>query len=300
MQGEHNPQNVLHEIFCRKSILFWVVAAALLLGVGAYVGFQSRASSSIPPSSLHAYSEQNSAAPLIERSGESPSPQVVPEQRLPRVAIVIDDMGANNLHVAELLAVQGPLTFAVLPFTPFARSIASRVHQSGREVMVHLPMEPTELNSRMDPGMLMMFMTPEVLVNHIQEAINAVPFAVGVNNHKGSAMTEDPRLMEIILKEVKARGMFFVDSRTTPRSVGFQMARDLGLPSATRRVFLDNSHDPSYIHGQLDLLLQTARRKGSSLGIGHPSRSTVSVLKERVPRFYSEGVRLVPVSEILE
>ena len=300
MQGEHSPQNVLHEIFHRKSILFWAVAAALLLGAGAYIGFQSRASSSNEPSALHAYSAQNSAFPVIERGSEKPSPRVLPEQHLPRVAIIIDDLGANTRYVTDLLGIPGPLTFAVLPFTPFARSIASRAHKAGREVMVHLPMEPTELDSRMDQGMLMMSMSPEVLTKHIQEAITAVPFAIGVNNHKGSAMTEDSRLMEIILKEVKAQGMFFIDSRTTPRSVGFQMARNLGLPTATREVFLDNSQDPSCIHRQLDLLLQIARKKGSSIGIGHPSRSTVSVLMERVPGFSSEGVSLVPVSQILE
>ena len=133
----------------------------------------------------------------------------------------------------------------------------------------------------------------------VTEYVNSVPFAVGVNNHMGSRFTEYKQGMDSFLEVIKDMNMFFVDSVTTSKSVGFTLAAELGIRSARRNVFLDHVEDEEYTRRQVLKLEEIVMQKGKAIGIGHPHMSTIKGLKFMIKRFREKGIAIVPVSEIV-
>ena len=223
-----------------------------------------------------------------------------PESRA-RVAIVVDDLGKESPISREILNWDLPLTLSILPFTPHAKSIASEAHQKGRDVILHLPMEPHGY-PKIQPGegALLEEMDEEELLRQLSKDIEAIPYIKGVSNHMGSRLMEDPEKMKIILSELKKRKLFFLDSRTTPQTVGLQTARTLGLKAAERNVFLDNSTDGKDVKRQLEQLIQLSLSTGKAIGIGHPHPSTIQSLKEMIPKIKERGIKIVSLSDLME
>jgi polysaccharide deacetylase 2 family uncharacterized protein YibQ len=217
------------------------------------------------------------------------------------VAIVIDDLGGNRRAARELLGLPKPLTFAVLPKLPHSREIAEAAAGAGREVLLHLPMEPMGYPEKNPgPGALFRSMSPEEMMAVLEEDLKEIPHSIGVNNHMGSLLTEDKEVMRLVLSFVKERNLFFLDSYTTPRSVVEEVAHQLDLPTASRHVFLDHvPDDAEYVAGQLDKLAATAKRHGAAIGIGHPRTATIAALKEHLPELTEAGVELVPLSQLV-
>jgi polysaccharide deacetylase 2 family uncharacterized protein YibQ len=223
-----------------------------------------------------------------------------PELRA-RVAIVIDDLGGEEHISEELLHWDLPITLSILPFTPHAKTLALEAHRKGREVILHLPMEPDGYPKiRPGEGVLLREMDEERLLHQLSKDIEAVPYIKGVSNHMGSRLTEDPEKMEIILSELKKRGLYFLDSRTTPQSVGIKTARSLGLKAAERTIFLDNSSGEGDIKQKLEELAQLSLAKGKAIGIGHPHASTIKSLKAMIPKMKERGIDIVPLSSMME
>jgi polysaccharide deacetylase 2 family uncharacterized protein YibQ len=223
-----------------------------------------------------------------------------PESRA-RVAIVIDDLGKESPISREILNWDLPLTLSILPFTPHAKSIASEAHQKGRDVILHLPMEPYGY-PKIQPGegALLEEMDEEELLRQLSKDIEAIPYIKGVSNHMGSRLMEDPKKIEIILSELKRRELFFLDSRTTPQTKGLQTAKSLGLRVAERNIFLDNSQNEEDVKQQLEKLIHLALSKGKAIGIGHPHPSTIKSLKEMIPKMQEKGIEIVPLSDLIE
>jgi polysaccharide deacetylase 2 family uncharacterized protein YibQ len=219
----------------------------------------------------------------------------------PKIAIVIDDLGEENKISQELLRWDLPLTFSILPFTPHAKTIALEAHQKGREIILHLPMEPHGYPKiRPGEGALLYEMDEERLLRQLSKDIDAIPYVKGVSNHMGSRLMEDPAKMRIILSELKRRGLFFLDSRTTPQTVGLQTARSLGLRMMERTLFLDHSPGEDDIKQKLEQLIQLSLSTGKAIGIGHPHSSTIKCLKEMVPKMQEKGIDIVPLSSVIE
>ncbi|OEU79994.1 MAG: hypothetical protein BA872_01135 [Desulfobacterales bacterium C00003060] len=217
---------------------------------------------------------------------------------LPLVAIIIDDLGYDEIIASKFLALDGVLSFSVLPHSPFQESIATAIHNSGRDVLLHLPMQPMEY-PQVDPGAgaLLCSMTPDVLVDQLRKNLDSVPFAVGVNNHMGSRLTQDSGKMRRIFAVLKRRDLFFVDSFTTPRSCCRKTAHALKLKFAQRQVFLDHVQDPNAIRFQIKRLITIAGKQGKAIGIGHPYATTLKVLKEELSNI-KKRVNLVRISEL--
>ena len=241
--------------------------------------------------------------PPSPKPGRLPGEPEVPKTGLtPRIAIVIDDLGGEENSVSqELLQWNLPITFSILPFTPHAKRLASEAHQKGREIIIHIPMEPHGY-PRTNPGkgVLLHDMSKEGFRRQLLEDIEAVPYIGGVSNHMGSRLMEDPEKVKIILTELKKKDLFFLDSRTTSQSVGFQTARSLGVKSGERSVFLDHAQGEQAVMQSLELLMQTALSSGKAIGIGHPHAATITSLKKMIPRIQEKGIQIVPVSELLE
>jgi polysaccharide deacetylase 2 family uncharacterized protein YibQ len=219
----------------------------------------------------------------------------------PKVAIVIDDLGGENHFAQEILRWDVPLTFSILPFTPYSKTLAQQAHQKGREVILHLPMEPYGYPKiKPGEGVLLDEMDGEEIKRQLSKDIEAIPYITGVSNHMGSRLMEDPEKLKIILMELKRRGLFFLDSRTTPQTVGLETARSVGLRATERSLFLDHSPDPEDIKQQLEKLVQLSLTTGKAIGIGHPHPSTLKSIKEMIPKMREKGIEIVPLSSVMD
>jgi len=230
---------------------------------------------------------------------ETPAAKVEPGPQ-GRVAVIIDDLGLSLPAARCFLAVEAPLTFAVLPFQPHTRDVAEEAHRAGRAVLLHLPMEPSQYPAvDPGPGALLKTMDRAEIQRRVEEAIGEVPFIIGVNNHMGSRFTEDAERMGWVLAEIKQRGLLFLDSRTSVQSMAFQTARQMGVRTAQRTVFLDNVQEPEAIRIQIRRLVTLARQRGRAVAIGHPYPVTCQVLKEEY-NYLKSKVELVPITSILD
>jgi uncharacterized protein len=216
-----------------------------------------------------------------------------------RIAILIDDMGDNRALGERALALPGAVSYAFLPHTAFAPSFARSVHRSGRDVLLHAPMESEAQQQLMGPGALTTTMTELDMRAQLRKNLASIPFVRGFNNHMGSVLTRDPTRMSWLLDEARAQSLFFIDSRTTSNSVAGPTARKLGVPTVGRDIFLDHEDSNAAIERQFDRLLKLAQERGQALAIGHPRPATLRVLEQRLPTLAALGVELVPVSALL-
>jgi len=211
-------------------------------------------------------------------------------------AIIIDDLGHSPGAAKPFLDMVEPVALSVLPGRPFSRSIAVEGHNQGKTILMHLPMEP-EGYPLTDPG------EGAILLNHskreikeiIASDLDMIPYASGVNNHMGSRATKEKRVMESVLNQLKDRGLFFIDSRTTRESVAFKLARNYRIPAGERDVFLDNDQQPEAIEEMIKKLLDIAEEKGWAIGIGHPYQETaraLAILSEEARRRQIEWVSI--------
>ena len=222
-------------------------------------------------------------------------------EKRPRAAILIDDLGQDLEAAREVMALDLPIGFAVLPFLTHSREVAREASARGREAILHLPLEPQASDrARPGPGALYLFQGEEGWRLRLRRALDAVPGSIGVSNHMGSRFTEREEAIAVLIGELRERRLFFVDSLTSPHSVGWKMARRLGVRSARRAVFLDNEKGEEAVAVQLDRLVEEARRWGKAVGIGHPRPGTIAALRRAAPMLRASGVQMVPPSEVTE
>jgi uncharacterized protein len=218
-----------------------------------------------------------------------------------RIAIVIDDLGNELAPAKRIAAWREPVAGAVLPGLRWSAASAQALSRGGKEVLLHLPMEPAGYpRVRPGPGVILRAQSDEDIVRTLEEDLASVPGVVGVNNHMGSAATADPRVMRTVARVLAGRGLFFLDSRTTDATVAERAAEDAAVPAAHRRVFLDDVATESAVSAQLDELLRRSEKEGSAVAIGHPYRATLAVLERRLPELANQGVRLVTVRELVK
>lgn len=216
-----------------------------------------------------------------------------------RLAIIIDDVGADPTAVDSIFALSYPLTLSVLPGHPRSTEIAEEAHQRGYQVMLHLPME-SQANEAPEAQELRTGMTTPEVSRQLEEMLQSVPHAIGVNNHQGSLATTDPRLMSELMPLLRARNLFFIDSRTTAATVAYDTAERDGVRTSFRNApFLDDVREESAIRHQLEIAIRETREKGDIIVIGHPHPETLRVLREVLPRVQSQGVELVYVSTLV-
>jgi polysaccharide deacetylase 2 family uncharacterized protein YibQ len=239
------------------------------------------------------------------RPRQAPAPALLgnahPEKTV-QIAIVIDDLGMDIKQAREILSLPSKITLAVMPGLIQSKKIAELAKQSNREVLIHLPMEYRGKNGKPAAGMLRSDMTPMEFLTIVSDDVESVPGAVGINNHEGSALTENKEAMKFLMAELKARNLMFLDSLTSAQSVAYSTAKEFGLKSGKRDVFLDNdSENPAAIEKQLDELVEIARRNGKAIGIGHPHPATITELRKwTAENGAGRGIEIVPVSKLLQ
>lgn len=190
---------------------------------------------------------------------------------------------------------------AVLPGLRWSAASALSLKEGGKEVLLHLPMEPAGYPKvRPGPGVILMSQTDAEILRVLEEDLASVPGAVGVNNHMGSAATADPRVMRTVARALAGRGLFFLDSRTTVATVAEHAAQVAAVPAVSRRIFLDDVATESAVRAQLAELVRRAREEGAAVAIGHPYPATLAVLEKELPGFAGKGVVLVRVGELVK
>ncbi|MBC7326762.1 divergent polysaccharide deacetylase family protein [bacterium] len=215
-----------------------------------------------------------------------------------RIAIVIDDVGYDLPLLEEFLKLNIPLTFSILPNLNNSSVSAQLARRYGRTIILHMPMQ-AEMNLPMDENFITVDLTSPEVSSRIERALQSVPGVVGMSNHMGSLATQNEKIMDAVMSTLAKHNLFFLDSLTTPHSVGQKCARNWGVPYLKRDVFLDNEDDPEYILGQLKELVSIALRKGKAIGIGHLKAKTLEALKLALPYFEEKNVKVVPLNELL-
>jgi polysaccharide deacetylase 2 family uncharacterized protein YibQ len=219
---------------------------------------------------------------------------------LPKIAIIIDDLGYRPVEGQRAVRLPGPVAVAILPHTPHAAVLAREADARGKEVVVHVPMEALAGAGLLGPGALELEQTRAELANALSSDLAAVPHARAVSNHMGSSLTREAVPMRWIMEELKSReSLFFVDSYTTADSVALQAAHDAGVRALRRDVFLDGDRTPEALEREWLRLLARARERGFALGIGHPHAGTLDFLERALPALAESGVQLVPLAELL-
>jgi len=238
-------------------------------------------------------------------SGGEPVRNEAPKEsneRPQRLAVIIDDFGNAMGGTEEMLRLPVKLTVAVMPFLSTTREDAIRAHEMGHDVLVHLPMEPKQGKPEwLGPGAIRSGMSDAEVRSRVEQAIENVPFAKGINNHMGSKITGDERIMGVILEVCRERGLFFVDSRTNYRSVVTALSQNKGLPNLENDVFLDDVHSIRHISGQLKKAEEQLDKEGACIAIGHVGiggKLTAQTIKQHIPRLQAKGVKFIGISEL--
>lgn len=217
----------------------------------------------------------------------------------PRIAIVLDDWGynLNNLHF--LNEIPYPLTISILPNLTYSNLIAREINNKGREIILHLPLEPTPSEvMRLERDTILTNMDAKQIRDIFIEDLNSIVYARGVSNHMGSKATSDLAVMEVIFREMHKKNLYFLDSLVSKKSVCEKLTRKRDVKFAKRAIFLDNESDPAYIKGQINKLRLRALRLGYAVGVGHDRMITLEVLKEAMPQLEKEGFQFVFVSDL--
>ncbi|PEA83905.1 hypothetical protein COL60_02605 [Bacillus pseudomycoides] len=205
-----------------------------------------------------------------------------------KVAIVIDDLGNNMKGTERMLSLPIPLTVAVMPFLPSTKQDAVAAHQKGHEVIIHMPMEPIKGKKEwLGPKAITTDLSDHEIESRVEQAIQEVPHAIGMNNHMGSKVTADERIMRIILSVCKKHDLFYLDSKTNPNSVVPKIGKELGVPIIENQLFFDDVYTSSHITKQAQLLLQKIKEKPVVVAIGHvgpPGEITSRVIESTIPK----------------
>ena len=217
------------------------------------------------------------------------------------IVLVIDDFGYRNDSISDgFLDLPVPITCAVLPGHNQSSRFAKKAINAGKEVIVHMPMQSAITSSGEDEFKLKIGMTSEEIEWRLNEALNEIPEAVGINNHQGSKATTDGKVMAVVASVLKNKNKFFLDSRTSSKTVGENTMRSAGVPTARRHIFLDNDLSIENISKQLDKLVAVAEKKGLAIGIGHVKSNTLKVLEEEIPALVEQGFEFKFLSQVVD
>ena len=217
----------------------------------------------------------------------------------PKIALIIDDIGFSRKRLSNFLEIGIPITFSILPRLEKSTALAEEIHSEGHEVMLHQPMEPVDINLDPGPGAVYVGDDANKIIKVIGENISDIPFVTGINNHMGSRFTTCQKEMKEALIAVKTRGLFFIDSLTTPRSTAYETAQRLNIASARRNVFLDNLPEKSAILSQINRLKKLAISSGYAIGIGHPYPETAGAIECFVSDLKESTISMVHISSLI-
>lgn len=213
-----------------------------------------------------------------------------------KLAIVIDDVGYHSKEDAAIFAMPREISVAIIPAAPYARARNQEAKSQGRDILIHMPMQPVSA-VKIEDGGLHLGMSAAQVNDRVNTAKNIVRDAIGMNNHMGSAATADPQLMTYLMTALQEKHLFFLDSRTIGKSVAGKIAKEQGVRSLDRHIFLDDSNEFADVQRQFKAAIHYARKHGSAIAIGHPRQNTIAVLQAGL-RNLPEDIQLVGMGNL--
>jgi len=236
----------------------------------------------------------------INKKKAAALPAVTKTYKSPKIAIVMDDFGYNMNDFDAFFGIKQPVTLSVLPDQRYSRQIATLARSRGYEVILHLPLEAHRKDVPEESDTIKSGMTEKGIVSRLAKELESVPGADGVSNHQGSKSTEDRKLMMIIMKYLKSKGLYFFDSLTSQKSVCKEVAKSSGVRYGRRDLFLDNSSEIPNIEKQVMELRSMAFTQGDVIAVCHDRKNTITVLARMMPEMAREGIKFVSLSEMVE
>lgn len=231
------------------------------------------------------------------KSVELPKPAVKPIRRF---ALVIDDVGSQK-DLSRFLALDVPITFAIIPFERYSKNIAADLSSRNMPFIIHMPMEPESYPAN-NPGSkpLLVSLSGQEIGIRLASSLDAVPGASGVSNHMGSRFTADEGRMRLAMQTVRQRGLFFFDSVTTPRTRARAAARATGVNCLSNDLFVDLKDDPDFMDRQFSHIIKRLERGGTYIAIGHVHKKNMApAIARAIPRFRDAGIEFVFLTDIL-
>lgn len=216
-----------------------------------------------------------------------------------RLAIVIDDLGNSLQSGLKAIALPADITFAVMPHRKHSKRLAERAARLGKDVILHAPMS-TVNGLELGAGALNESLSEHEFKTKLAFSLESIPFAKGMNNHMGSQLTTNSVAMMWVMEVLKEKQLFFLDSRTNAKSVGFSTAQTMGIPSASRDIFLDNEISIEHIHIQFKKAIRVAEKYGSAIAIGHPYKTTITYLEHVLPQLEGTHISVHKISDLLK
>ena len=216
------------------------------------------------------------------------------DKKSPVITLIIDDLGYSKANGERAVNLPGDVTMAILPHTPYSKHLADLSYKKGKTIMLHTPMTNV-LDKAPGPGTLTTQMDKAQFMKIFRKALDSVPYVQGVNNHMGSKLTQDTTRMRWVMEEVFKRKLFFVDSRTTAKSVAEKEARKAGIPAISRDIFLDHIRTEDAVNKAFDTMVRKAKHYGNMNAIAHPYTVTMNVLEKRLPELEKHGIKLISV-----
>jgi len=218
----------------------------------------------------------------------------------PMIAIVLDDLGIDRRRSSRAVNLPAPLTLAYLPYADGLETQTRDARRRGHELLIHIPMQPHGVNSDPGPNVLDMRLGAIEVLSRLNWNLDRFTGYVGANNHMGSLFTESEEGMRLVSEGLRDRGLLFLDSLTSPRSVAAVTAAAHGVPTTTRDVFLDNTDTAAEVEMRLEQTERVARKTGTAIAIGHPRDATLNVLEVWIPRARAAGFSIVPLTTVLQ
>lgn len=215
-----------------------------------------------------------------------------------QLVIIIDDIGNNYKLGNAMVELEGPLTLAFLPHTPHSKSLALKAHQQHKEIILHAPMQNSK-STPLGPGALTEKLSKKEFQQTLNYAIDSIPHVQGINNHMGSALTQNKQAMQWVMETLQDEHLYFIDSLTSPKSVAYQQALNYHLPALRRHIFLDNDTNTEALTKQWNKALKIAKKTGRAILIGHPYAESHAFLKQELPKLAGQNIELIPASQLL-
>ena len=237
----------------------------------------------------------------IEEFAAQDSALIIDKEETSSIVLVIDDFGYRNDAISDgFLNLPIPITCAVLPGHKQSSPVAKKAVSAGKEVIIHMPMQSSVASKGEDEFKLKVGMTSQEIEWRLNEALKEIPEALGINNHQGSKATADGKVMAVVASVLKNKDKFFLDSRTSSKTVGESTMRSVGVLTARRHVFLDNDLSVEKISNQFDELVRISKKKGVAIGIGHVKGNTLKVLQKKIPLLVEQGFDFKFLSQVVD
>ena len=216
-----------------------------------------------------------------------------------KIAIVLDDWGYSKKALDPVIALNTPITYAILPNLAYSKKIAQALNKNGDELILHLPLEPHNADRHpLEKNTILTTMNKQEITNITIADIKSLPNLKGVNNHMGSKATEDKKVMGIIFDIIKENNLYFLDSYTSRQSALSDIASQKNITFFKRDIFIDDANEKEKIKQQMLKAKDIAKQTGTAIAIGHAKTLTIETLGEIIPLIENQGFQFVYLSEL--